>query len=187
MTPLPRSSNSLTSDLHLTSDQMSDLLAAPVGSDLEAAEVHLASCAPCAAELASLREALSLFQEATIAHADREFGRVRNLDRPAYAVLPAHRPYSKTLFWVAASAIVMAGFLPLEMRWQRTVAAPPAAVGVASTHTAESDEALLEDINRELSVSVPASMQALVDPTGGATDTDTSTESSTQTSDQRKD
>jgi hypothetical protein len=62
----------------------------------------------------------------------------------------------------------MAGILPLEMRWQRNVAAPKAAATVASARSAESDEALLEDIDRELSASVPAPMQALADPTGEA-------------------
>jgi hypothetical protein len=49
----------------------------------------------------------------------------------------------------------------------------------------ESNEALLEDVNRDLSASVPTPMQALADPTTGALST--AIESPTQTSDQRKD
>jgi hypothetical protein len=182
-----------SSPLHLTSDQMSDLLAAPAETDLRAAQAHLRTCVPCAAEFASLREALSLFQETSIAHADREFGRLRYQHRTTYSMLSAHRPHSKTLFWVAACAIVMAGILPLELRWQRTVSAPPAVVGVASAHTPESDEALLDDINREISVSVPASMQALANPTGSTDsadtvdDADSSTGSSIPTATEKKD
>jgi hypothetical protein len=175
------------SDLHLTSDQMSDLLVSANSAEcesahLEAAEAHLHTCTACAAEFASLREALSLFQQASVAHADREFAR---LQRPAYPVLPVHRPYSKTLFWAAASAVLLAGILPLEMRWQRTPPASPVVTAEAAAPAAESDEALLEDINQELSRSVPASMQALADPTGASAQTSTQTDP--QTSTQRKD
>jgi hypothetical protein len=164
----------LTSDLHLTSDQMSDLLAcatSPQDESLELetatarAEAHLRTCATCAAEYASLREALSVFRDASTALADRELSRLQPLSRPAFPVLPARGAYSQTLFWMAASAILMAGILPLEMRWQRPLATPPIATASASV---ESDEALLEDIDRELSASVPAPMQALSDPTGDA-------------------
>jgi hypothetical protein len=205
MTPTPQPSNqfadssplslNLSGDLHLTDDQMSELLdpatALATGSaHLEAAEAHLPTCAACSAELASLREALSLFQQASIAHADQEFARLPSqdtADRPAYSLRPAHRPYSQTLFWLAASAVLVAGILPLQMRWQRNPSTPPATTS-APAHTTESDEALLEDINRELSTSVPAPMQALADPTGTASaDTQTSIQTSTQTSTQRKD
>jgi hypothetical protein len=195
-------------DLHLTSDQMSDLLASAFSPkdgnpqiEPSAAEAHLRACAACTAEFTSLREALSLFQEATTAYSDREFARLRKQDRPAFPVLPAHRTYSHTLFWAAASVVLMAGLLPLEMRWQRTLSTPPAATAAASAHTAgatartpESDEALLEDVDRELSASVPAPMQALADPTSddasaasqdaGSQDYD---QTSSQNPEQRKD
>jgi len=176
----------LTGDPHLTSDQMSDLLVSGTVTQTgaEAAEAHLRTCAACSAELAGLRDALSLFQQASIDHADRDFARLKH---PAYPVLPAHRPYSQTLFWVAASAVLIAGILPLEMHWQRTVSTPPAVTATAFAHTpeSESDEALLEDINRELSASVPAPMQALADPTGDAAQTSVQTDPPTST--QRKD
>jgi hypothetical protein len=150
---------------------MSDLLACP-SSTGETTSAHLLACTACAAEFASLREAISLFQEARIAHADREFDRLQTLARPAFPVLPAHRAYPQMLFWVAASIVLMAGILPLEMRWQRAISTP-SAQAIAAAHaasalakTAESDEALLEDVDRELSASVPAPMQALADPTG---------------------
>jgi hypothetical protein len=52
---------------------------------------------------------------------------------------------------------------------------------------AESDEALLEDVNREESASVPAPMQTLADPTDSVASTSADIETSIQTSDQRKD
>jgi hypothetical protein len=51
---------------------------------------------------------------------------------------------------------------------------------------AESDEALLEDVDRELSASVPAPMQALADPTGEDS-AQPPMQSATQTESQRKD
>jgi hypothetical protein len=197
MTPLNLQLNHLTSDLHLTSDQMSDLLACP-SSVLEApssgdsASAHLLVCAACAAEFASLREAISLFQEASVAHADREFDRLQTLARPAFPVLPAHRAYPQTLFWVAASVVLIAGILPLEMRWQRSLSTTAAAsessaaAAGAIAKVAESDEALLEDVDRELSASVPAPMQALADPTGEDS-AKPPMQSATQTESQRKD
>jgi hypothetical protein len=185
MTPQPHYQFAGT---HLTDDQLGELLDSASVNDgsahLEAAEAHLLTCADCTAELAGLREALSLFQQASTAHADSEFARLREQGRPAYRVFPAQRPYSRGLFWLAASAVLMAGILPLEMRWQRIPSAPAAVAGT-STHTAESDEALLEDINQELSASVPAPMQALADPTGSSTSADS--QASTQPSTQRKD
>jgi hypothetical protein len=198
MTPLNPKLNHLTSDLHLTSDQMSDLLTCPssdrepASSIGETARAHLLVCTTCAAEFASLREAISLFQEASITHADREFDRLQTLARPAFPMLPAHRAYPQTLFWVAASVVLMAGILPLEIRWQRTLSTPSAAIdtSAASAGTlakvAESDEALLEDVDRELSASVPAPMQALADPTGKDS-AQPPMQSDTQTESQRKD
>jgi hypothetical protein len=198
MTPLNPKLDHLTCDLHLTSDQMSDLLIcrssvleAP-SSTSETARAHLLVCAACAAEFASLRETISLFQEANVAHADREFDRLQTLARPAFPVLPTHRAYPQTLFWVAASVVLMAGILPLEMRWQRAVSTTAAAsessaaAAGAIAKVAESDEALLEDVDRELSASVPAPMQALADP-AGEDSAQPSIQSDTQTDLQRKD
>jgi anti-sigma factor RsiW len=168
---------------HLSSDQMSDLLAcalSPRGQDacadlhldaagLASAEAHLLTCAACAAEFASLRETFDLFREASVAYADQEFSRMR-IQRPTFPVLPSPRTTPQGLVWLAASVILMAGVLPLEMRWQRGVTAPASLATGGSAHSAESDEALLEDINRDLSASVPAPMQALADPTGGDSD-----------------
>jgi hypothetical protein len=190
-------SNLHLTGLHLTDDQMNGLLASPAESD-PTAESHLQTCAACAEELAGLREALSLFQQASIAHANHELARLRSLDRPGRPVLPTHRPYSQTLFWVTASTVLMAAIVPIEMHWQRNLSNPAGAATVTSTHAAdsesesESDEALLEDVNRDLSRSVPASMQALDNPTGttgsaSATSSETLTQSTAQTSTQRKD
>jgi hypothetical protein len=186
-----------TGDQHLTGDQMSDLLALPSAPREEsshlqtAAEAHLRVCSLCAAELAGMREALALFRETAAALADREFSHLQSLSRPAFPVLPARGAYPQSLFLLAASAILMAGILPLEMRFQRPLAAPAVTVATDSARPAESDEQLLADIDRELSASVPTPMQALSDPTGYGTSAGSETSTSSlpvgQNSTQRKD
>ncbi len=168
---------------HLTDEQMGDLIASGVFSG--ETETHLDTCPACAAEFASLRDALSLFQEASVACADREFGRLRTPQRPIFPMLPAKRPYAQTLVWLAASAVLIAGIVPIERHWQRSTPAAPVAA-VVSSPAPETDEALLEDINQDLSRSVPASMQALDSPTG-ASASQTAIQTGTQTSTQRKD
>jgi len=188
LAPHPAGDLQFTSGPHLTSDQISDLLAcglSPQDEDANAA-AHLRDCAECTAEFNNLREAISLFQEASTAYADNEFKHLQRLGRPASPVLPAHRTYPQTLFWVAASAVLMAGIMPLEMRWQQTLSAPAVSGAGAIAGAADSDEALLADIDRELSASVPAPMQALVDPTGEDS-SQASVQTDTETPSQRKD
>jgi hypothetical protein len=157
---------------HLTDDQLSELLAVGSGhrsGDDAATEAHLATCKLCAGELAELRESFSIFREATVACANNAYE-----DRKAHAdgesldwVAAAQRPQMlHPAFWTAAAAMLLtAVLLPLQLR-------PHAAVNPVTTHSSpgsgESDEALLESIDRDLSASVPTQMQALADPSGNS-------------------
>ena len=159
---------------HLSTEQLGELLDA---SAPPSSVHHVESCAECAAELESLREALSLFRESTTAYANQQLANVR---RPELPPLPVHRPFGSLSFaWAAAGLLVIAGLLPLQLHRQRAdQQVPVASTSAAPLATSDSDEALLEDVNRELSDSVPASMQALADPTDSATATDTQTATS---------
>jgi hypothetical protein len=82
----------------------------------------------------------------------------------------------------------LVALLPLQVLRRhaaRTQAALASAAASVTTNTAQSDEALLDDVNREVSSSVPDSMQALDDPSDDATVADS--ESSNATSNQGKD
>jgi hypothetical protein len=83
----------------------------------------------------------------------------------------------------------LTALLPLQVMRRHTLAPPAASVSsVAVSNTAsdtQSDEALLEDVNSEISASVPTSMQALADPTADASTANN--ETSVPTTDQRKD
>jgi hypothetical protein len=189
MTPIPQLNlepgepSSLVGNQHLSNDEMVDLLACCSDGEQHSAEVvtnsradaHLLNCPTCAGEFASLRETLSLFREATVYHAGREFNRI---ERPQVHIFPTSGAYSQGLLWLAASAILMAGILPIEMRWQQALHPSPTVSATASARSGQSDEALLEDINRELSASVPAPMQTLADPTGETADATVEVEAS---------
>jgi hypothetical protein len=98
-------------------------------------------------------------------------------------------PVIAPAYWLAAAAIFLAALLPMQTLLRHKV--QPAQAVAASAPSAsvgsESDEALLDDVTREESASVPAPMQALADPATSASSTSTGIETSTQTSDQRKD
>ena len=176
-------------EAHLTGEQFGELLARfteDVGPEPTLAESHLQACEACSAELASLREAIALFREASDAYAERE---LRGIPRWR---LPNRRVFSHRLvpaYWLAAAAMFVTALLPLQVLRRHAQGTPPAVAATATignaASSAQSDEALLEDVNRELSATVPTSMQELDDPSSDATVADS--ESSTATSNQRKD
>ena len=161
---------------HLNKQQMAELLAATphelrqstANSDVAALQNHASECATCAAELARMRESLDLFRDASTAYADAHMKRI-----PAWQP-PARRTFVlQPVYWAAAAAaLLVAGIIPLQMAThhspQQPVQAPLTATGQPNT-PAESDEAFLESVNRELSESVPTPMAALADPTGSST------------------
>jgi hypothetical protein len=183
MTPIPASQSSP----HLTEEQFGDLLtqsSAPAAQTPASvhAQAHLVACEQCAAELANLRQSLSLFRDASTAYADTLLPSMRPIQlpaRPRFVLQPA--------YWAtAAAALFLACILPMQMLHRHSaLPEPPVTATVAAAvpdSPAESDEALLEDVNREISASVPTPMQALADPTGTSTTT-----TSAQTATQRKD
>src|SRR5438874_9540718 len=170
--------------LHLTHEQLCDLILADVSSqqegeswndpnDLEAesdiVREHLRACLICSAELRSLRDSLSHFREASVSYARQEFAQ-------SYArrssIAPPHSYLSQPLYWTAAAVVFVAALFPLSMHRQHS--ASPVAKTAAPTsaqQTTESDEALLADIDQKLSTDVPAPMAPLADPSAGATST----------------
>ena len=187
MTPQPPTQPDTTGCAHLTAEQFGELLARSPGSPSlvdAVAEAHLRTCEQCAAELAGLRESISLFREASSAYADRQ---LRLMPRWR---LPLRRHIVQPAYF-AAAAILLLSVVPMRLARrhsllpQPAVSAGAAAVVAAGDQAgaAESDDALLEDVNSEVSASVPTPMQALDNPVASA---DNSAES-IQTSTQRKD
>ncbi|HEY5056241.1 MAG TPA: hypothetical protein VII58_08770 [Acidobacteriaceae bacterium] len=169
---------------HLTEAQFGELLASSAKNTdraLTPAEEHLLTCEQCTAELAELREAIVLFRGATTAYADDQLRTAAPIAVRARGFLsPTLRP----MYFVAVAALVLAAFLPIQAVHRRSLqAAPPAAAASAALNSeqyaAESDEALLEDVDRAASATLPDSMQVLADPMGN-------TDLSVQKSNQRK-
>jgi hypothetical protein len=173
--------------LHLTHEQLCDLILAdsslPLQDesrtdrylDSDVVQAHLQACLICSAELKSLRDSLSHFREASVSYARQEFA-------ASYArrssIAPPHSYLSQPLYWTAAVVVFAAALFPLSMHRQHPVSHNAAMVTLASPQTSESDAALLADIDQQISADVPAPMEPLADPTGGA-------RSATSTSDQR--
>jgi hypothetical protein len=86
------------------------------------------------------------------------------------SIAPPQRYLTQPLYWAAAAILLVAASFPLSMRRQPVSA--PATAAFASPHTAESDEALLEDIDQKVSADVPSPMEPLADPTAGAATTE---------------
>jgi hypothetical protein len=159
----------LTVAHHLTEEQFGELLCAPPRTGVQTPspeEAHIQSCEQCAAELAGLRESLLLFRDASTAFADDQLRHLPPMHLPARTELaPALWP----AYLATAAALLLAAFLPMQILWQRASRpAPQARISTTSriqVYAKESNEALLNDIDREVSASVPDSMQALADPT----------------------
>jgi hypothetical protein len=175
-----QSNIALSGYAHLTEDQFGELLAtsAPaVDSNSASVESHLLSCKQCACEVASLREAVALFRQATSDYADNQLYRMPRI------TLPSRRVVSPTLepgWLVAAAVIVLLSILPMQITRRHLLQPRSPSAAAISNNLSESDEALLEDVDRYTSALVPAPMQALADPT-------TSLSTPTQSFVQRKD
>jgi anti-sigma factor RsiW len=183
MTPL---SNPQTPTAHLTDEQFDSLLGRfnqPANTSTALAEAHLLSCESCSAELASLRESISLFREASNAYANDQ------LMRQPQWILPTRPIRSRAfvpLYWAAATAMFLTALLPLQTLHRPTarLPQPPTTAAALAEHSTQSDEALLDDVNSEVSATVPTSMQALVDPS--AASSEISANLSNSTTSQRK-
>jgi len=161
-------------EAHLTESQFGEIFVGASMSAPSAVEAHLLLCEQCAAELAAMRESLSVFRQASSAYAEAELRRL-----PQIAVRRCAAPFFDPAYMVAAAALFLAALLPMQALHRFVSQPAPAMETVAAVQPTESDRALLEDVDREASLSVPAAMQSLADPsTDGA---------AVQTPTQRKD
>jgi anti-sigma factor RsiW len=155
---------------HLNDEQIAELLAAsPRGlaadSSLTGIQAHASDCPECSAEIARMKDSLALFREVSTAFADAHLKHV-----PAWKTPSRRLVMLEPVYWfAAAAALALAAFIPLHTAI-RNPAQPmiQVPVAVAKHATAETDDALLQDVNRDLSESVPTPMEALADPTGSA-------------------
>ena len=173
MTPqLVPQSHAVAGEGHLTGEQFGELLSratGAVGEELTRTEAHVQACEVCATELASLREVIALFRDASKAYAEEELRGIPRFELPRRRVF-RHSMVQAT--WLVAAAMFLAALLPLQVLRRHAVRMQAVAANATASDTsstAQSDEALLDDVSREVSATVPSSMQALNDPNGDAT------------------
>jgi hypothetical protein len=177
--------------------QTSQAAASPT-SGFHIVEDHLRSCPLCAAELSSLQVSLSNFQAATTSFANQELSLLRSLYPNRINIQsiasansrPTARIYHKPLAWAIAAGLVVATsigtLVPHGLRHQPALHAASAVVAAIHpiTPAAESDQALLEEVDDDLSSNVPSAMQPLSDPISTSSAAATQDDSSALTSSQ---
>jgi hypothetical protein len=155
--------------LHLTHEQLCDVILADSSLPREGTSTivqdHLRACLHCSAELESLRASLSLFREASTSYAGQQF--VRSCMKTGSIAPPQHF-LTQPLYWAAAAVLLVAASFPINLYRQQHHPVP-AATAVVAPHIAESNEALLEEVDQTLSADVPSPMEPLADPTAGST------------------
>jgi hypothetical protein len=152
---------------HLTHEQLCDLLLAcgphTLSSDFAALQHHLDACPSCAAELDSLRTSLALFHETSTSYAQQQLPYIRANATPSLS-----KTIVQPIYWAAAAALCIAAALPITLH-RTTPSVPVSSTSTSNPATSsQSDEALLEEINQEISAPVPSPMQPLADPTASS-------------------
>jgi hypothetical protein len=147
---------------HLSSEQFDGVLSGQASQD---AKLHLSGCAQCSEELASLRGAFGNFREAASAVAEQH---------RLLAVTSTPRRVPRMAWGLAAAALFMSIAAPFTVH--RRVAVPIEGP-VTQNAVTMSDEALLDNVQNDLSSSVPESLLPLAATSTNATDVTTSKES----------
>jgi anti-sigma factor RsiW len=135
---------------HLTPQQIAEWI---TGDKIAEMDQHLRDCPECAAAVNRLAEPLALFRTTVRALSEQM--------EPAPLVLPAERPRRATipLHWrlaMATAAALMIAAIPIA-RHLRPVQQPAAPAPIAQI----SDDALLRQVESDLSRSVPTPMEPL--------------------------
>jgi len=140
---------------HLSSEQFSWWMA---GEHTAADEQHTEECLACAAELARMEQALSLFRDSAREWARQNGSEARNVwsakqARNGFGVQP--------LRWMAAAVLMV--FLLVAIPMQMSKRNRQREAGAAQI-----DTALLEQVDTEVSRAVPATMEPLATLVPGA-------------------
>jgi hypothetical protein len=160
---------------HLNHQQLCDLLigdpqdgALHTSALPEPQQEHLRDCLICASELDLMRSSVAGFHDASTAIADRELARrpIRPRFAPIYGA--QQRGLITLAFFWATAALVVAAVIPLGMLNPRfnPMLRTDTSVQPATTSEAQfdSDAALLDGIDQDLSAAVPTPMQPLAGP-----------------------
>jgi hypothetical protein len=165
---------------HLNHEQLCDVLlgsnsqcnddsSAILVAHYEASQEHLRECLICASELDLMRSSVVGFHAASIAVAERELAQ-RPLRTPFAPIYSEHsRRYATPVFFWATAALVFAALIPLgllnpklsPLHKPQIISTQPVST---SDSQPDSDAALLDGIDEDLSAAVPTPMQPLAGP-----------------------
>jgi hypothetical protein len=152
-------------DRHLTDEQLFNLLSPAESTDFSLRQ-HLTACAECRAELATVSASLTNFRLAATSLANAEMTQHR-------AVAPKRTPRFQRLVWSASLAMAAVVFTAsLSLVHPGSPANTPVATPVENAAAPVSDDALLDNIQQDLSTSIPPSLEPLAVPAAsGSTNT----------------
>jgi hypothetical protein len=140
---------------HLSSEQLDGVLGGQASQD---AKLHLSGCAQCSGELASVRETFGNFRETASAVAEQH---------RLLAATSTPRRVPRMAWGLAAAALFVSIAAPFATHRRVAVPAVEPAAQVPATM---SDEALLDNVQNDLSSSVPESLLPLAATSNSATD-----------------
>ena len=148
----------MTPTTHVTDEQMYELLQ-PNASELP----HLQICPECQAEVSILRQSVANFRSAATG-----FAAVEALKHPPLAARGSSWFFGPKV-WAASfatAAAVLAVSISMLHPVHNSTGTQPSRSGSApqAALTTESDDALLEGIQRDLSTSIPPSLEPLAVP-----------------------
>ncbi len=140
---------------HLSAWEQDEYL---MGQQTPAAVQHLAACEDCRLAVGRMEQGMALFRTSA-----KEWSAETLRTRPAKPV-PATRKaiFAPTLGWAVAAILLLMALLPLG--WWKPKERQPM---TATTKSAviEQDDALLEQVDAQVSAAVPSSMESLAYPT----------------------
>jgi anti-sigma factor RsiW len=117
---------------------------------------HLAQCSACQAEVERLEAGVSLFRDSAVEWSGEL------LHAQSLSARPRHRLAMPILTWALAAIVLLLVLLPLYLlEGKRTAQQQEANKQPATVSAPISDDALLQQVDDEVSVAVPASMEPL--------------------------
>ena len=149
--------------IHLTDEQIYDLLDPAANT---AAQTHLQTCGQCQAEIANLRASLANFRSAAISLAAMTAPNLPRVAAPIQSWFCGSKVWAAS--FAAATAVLALSISVLHPLHHTTEANPTSGSASKAAFSTESDDALLDSIQLDLSTSIPPSLEPLSVPAASA-------------------
>lgn len=148
--------------MHLSAQDISEWM---IGNRPGSVEEHLGTCPECAAEVTRMSESIAMFGSAVREWSEQQ---ARNIEIRMPARAPRHFWNTGMFRWQVATASMAALLLAAIPVYRMNHREP---VPIITTAAAVSDEVLMQNVETQISRSVPAPMEPLADLMTGDTTT----------------